>query len=332
MPGRTGPKGPRNALLFFFLLPAAASGHAISMSSGFVTVTGNRVEYLLRMPAYEVAPSAGPRALLDHIRFTSGFETARRTGGECREDAATATYVCAANYEFSGPVEKLGVECTFYQVTVPNHIQMLRAEKDGKHDQAILDSSFPSATLAFRPPTAVEQAVDQSAAGAVRVWSDMTQLLLLIALSLAARTPREFVVLFLAFLAGEWGGAAILAQTFWQPPLRFAEAAVALALAYLSLEILAFPKSGGRWMLALVFGAFESLFFVLFIADSGYRQAWVITGASFAALSAGAICALAGFVIFRVIPRETYRTALRKAAVCALGITGVIWFMLRLKS
>ena len=35
----------------------------------------------------------------------------------------------------------------------------------------------------------------------------------------------------------------------WQPSPRFAEAAAALALAYLALEILAFPQSRGRWLL-----------------------------------------------------------------------------------
>jgi hypothetical protein len=304
----------------------AASAHVISMSSGFATVSGARVEYILRMPVYELAPTSDvTRILLDHVRFTSGFETARRVDGECREDRATSMYVCAADYEFSRPVEKLGVECTLYRVTVPNHIQMLRAEKDGKHDQAILDSSISSATLAFRPPTAVEEAVDQSVAGAMRVWTNVAQLLLLAALGVAARSRREFAVLLGAFLAGECGGAALLLRTFWQPPARFAEAAVALAVAYLAMEILVFPKSGGRWILAFLFGAFESILFAQFVSDSGYRAGWVLSGACFAAISVGVVCA-------SVRPPERYRRILGKAAACALCVTGVIWFMLRLKS
>jgi hypothetical protein len=315
--------GPAFRLIAVWLIAgSSASGHVISMSNGFATVTGNRVEYILRMPDYEIAPVKDPaRALLDRIRFTSGLETARRVDGECHDDPSTSTLICAANYQFTAPVEKLGVECAFYQVTVPNHIHLLRAERAGRYDQAILDSAFSSATLAFRPPTAVETAVGESAAGAVRVWTNFTQVLLLIAIALAARSRREFAVLFAAFLAGECGGTAILLRTLWQPPLRFAEAAAALALAYLALEILAFPKSGGRWVLALLFGGFQGMFFALFVSDSGYGAGWVLTGASFAALAVAGLCA---------IPRPG--PILRKVAASVFLATGIVWFCIRLRS
>jgi hypothetical protein len=319
-----------SALACALLLTAAsASAHVISMSTGFATVNGNRVEYLLRIPSYEVV---NPLALLDRIRFTSGFETARRVDGECQNDAAASTWICAANYQFSQPVGKLGVECTFYEVTVPNHIHLLHAERAGKFDRAILDSAFPSATLAFRPPTPVEMAVDQSAAGAMRVWTNLAQVLLLAALALAARAWQELTVLLAAFLAGEYGSTAILLRTAWQPPPRFAEAAAALALAYLALEILAFPKSGGRWLLALLFGAFQGMFFALFISESGYRTVWVLAGAALGALTVGGVCALAGFAATRALARESGRKVLRTLAGSSLLATGVVWFAVRLRS
>ena len=88
------------ALLALFVSSAAA--HVISMSTGYATVAGNRVEYILRMPQYEMTHVKNPAGLFDHIRFTSGFETGRRIDGECHDDPATSTYICAANYEFSG--------------------------------------------------------------------------------------------------------------------------------------------------------------------------------------------------------------------------------------
>jgi hypothetical protein len=288
------------------------------MSSGFANVSGNRVEYLLKMPTYEVQPGTD---VLSHIRFTSGFETGRRIDGECSTDAATATLICAADYQFSAPVEKLGVECSFYEVTVPNHIHLLRAERAGKYDQAILDSSISSATLAFRPPTAIETAIDQSVAGAKQAWRNLSQALLLVAIALAARSRKEFGLLFASFLAGECMGTAILLRTLWQPPLRFAEAAAALALAYLALEIVAFPQSGGRWIPALLFGGFQAMFFALFVSESGYEAGWVLTGACLAALPIAAVCAL---------PR--LGPWVRRGGACLLGATGVIWFVLRLRS
>lgn len=315
------------------LLAAGASAHVISMSSGFATVNGNRVEYVLRMPAYEIAAGTDPaRALFDRIRFSSGFETANRLDGECHLDSTAATWICAANYQFSHPIEKLGVDCRFYEVTVPNHIHMLHAERAGKSDRAILDSTFPSAALAFRPPTEVELAIDQSMSGAIRVWTNLAQVLLLIALALASRGYREFALLIAVFLAGEWAGTEALLRTAWQPSLRFAEAAAALALAYLALETIAFPKSSGRWALALVFGAFQGMFFALFVAESGYASGWVLAGACAAALTVAGLCALAGLAAARRIARESWRSGLRTVACYVLMGTGLVWFVLRLRS
>ena len=315
------------------LLASSAFAHVISMSNGLATVNGNRVEYILRMPAYEVPQGTDPaRALLDRIRFSSGFETARRLDGECHLDASAATYLCAANFQFTQPVERLGVDCRFYEATVPNHIHMLRAERAGKYDQAILDSAFPTAMMAFRPPTAVEVAIDQSGSAAMRVWTNLAQILLLAALALAARSYRELFVLMGVFLLGECGGTLAMLRTGWQPSLRFAEAAAALTLAYAALEIIAFPKSGGRWLLALLFGAFQGMFFALFIDQSGFRTLWVLTGASVGLAAIAAVCALLGLGIARVVTREVWRRRLGVAASSGLLVTGAVWFALRMRS
>jgi hypothetical protein len=278
---------------------------------------------VLRMPAYEMAHVKDPEhALFDHIRVSSGFETGRRLDGECHADPESSTYICAANYEFAGNIERLGVECTFFDVTVTNHIHMLHAERDGKFDQAILDSSFPSATLAFRPPTRAEIAVEQSGAGALRVWTNYVQLLLLIALAIAARNRRELAALAVAFLAGECAATLAIGRFAWHPSPRFAEAAAALALSYLALEILVFPKSGGRWLLALVFGGFAGMYFSIFVGESGYQARYVLAGAGLASLLV-------------VLVAATFRSRLpgRYQLVSApvLLIAGAVWFFVRLR-
>jgi len=299
------------------------------MSSGDATVAGNRIEYILRMPRYEMVGVEDPaRALFDHIRFTSGFETARRLDGECHDDPASNNYLCAANYEFAKPVDRLGVDCTFYEVTVPNHIHMLRAERNGRSAQAILDSGFPSATLAFRPPTALETAAQQSGAGAMRVWTAAVQLLLLAALAMAARSSRELGALAAAYLAGECAGTVAILRTGWEPSLRFAEAAAALALAYLALEILVFPKSGGRWLIAAALGAFEGLYFSTFVSESGYGAFWVLAGA----VAAGALVLLFAGVGLYAFVNDRYRALLSRGAALALFLTGSVWFALRLRN
>jgi hypothetical protein len=316
---------------FFCVLCPPASAHVISMSTGYATVAGSRVEYILRMPQYEMAHVKNPNDLLDHIRFSSGFESGRRTGGECHADPSTQTYLCAANFEFPRPVERLGVECTFYDVTVPNHIHMLHAERNGKYEQSILDSSFPSANMAFRPPTALETAAEQSGAGARRVWTNSVQLLLLVALAIAARSRRELAAVGTAFVAGECAGTVLILRSAWQPSPRFAEAAAALALAYLALEIMVFPKSGGRWLLALVFGAFEGMYFSIFLSESGYRSSYVLAGAVVAAMLVLLLAAVAGYGVMRTRLPDRYRMLLSRGAASVLLIAGSVWFFVRLR-
>ena len=309
-----------------------ASAHAISMSSGYATVIGNHVEYLLRMPVYEMAQGKDPaRALFSHIRFTSGFETGRVTGQECHADPAGGNYICAANYQFGQAIERLGVECSFYEVTVGNHIHMLHAERDGKSDQAILDAAFPSSTLAFRPPTAVEVAVTQAGAGAVRVFANYFQLLLLAALALAARGRRELLLNGAAFLLGECAGTVAILRSGWQPSPRFAEAAAALALAYLAFEIMAFPKSRGRWILALLFGGFAGMFFAAFVGQSGYLAGWVLTGAGLAGAVVLGVALLAGFGLGKLRLSERVKAMAIRVASAGLFAAGAIWFFVRLR-
>lgn len=284
------------------------------------------------MPKYELPPDEDPtRALFDHIHFYSGFETGRLTGAECRDEPGTTNYLCAANYQFSAPVDRLRVECTFYEITVPNHIQMLHAERNGKSDQAILDSAFPDATLTFRPPTAIEQMADQAAAGAFRASTNWAQVLLLVAIALASRTKRELIACGVAFLSGEWVGTFVILRADWQPSPRFAEAAAALALAYLALEIIAFPQSRGRWLLALLFGSFEGMYFAVFLSDSGYRFGYVLCGAAVAAILVLAVVAGLNALLAQLRLPERYKTVPLKSMAAALLVTGSAWFVVRLR-
>src|SRR5262249_19329419 len=132
------------------LLSLNVWAHMMSMSSGDVTLAGNRAKYQLRMPMYEVAHIKDPqRSIFEHIHFRSGGEEARLLFGSCKEVPVEGAYLCAADYQFTAPVDRLEVECTFHSITVPNHVHLLRAEKEGKRDQALFDFSFSKANLRF---------------------------------------------------------------------------------------------------------------------------------------------------------------------------------------
>jgi HupE/UreJ protein len=303
--------------------------HMMSMSTGDVTVTGDRAHYELRMPIYEIAHVKDPeRELFEHIRFSSGGTAARMTAKSCRESAAEGVYLCTADYQFAAPVDRLDVECTFHAVTVPNHVHLLRAENGGKRDQAFFDYSLSHATLRFAPPGAAEVALTQLGSGAKCAVNGIVQILFLASLVLAARSRRELAALTGMFLAGQVASAVLAPLTGWQPAARFVEAAAALTVAYLAVEILALPQAGSRWLVAGVLGMFHGLYFELFLRNTGYGPAWVLTGA---ALTEIVIIALVGLIFSRI---GRVAAAFKPVQVSAslLLVFGMVWFCLRLRS
>ena len=307
------------------LLAWPLAAHVMSMSSGDLAILGVHAHYELRMPLYEVAHMPDPeRTLLEHIHFSG----ARLVGSECRADAASDTYLCTANYEFAAPVDRLDVECTFTEITVPNHVHLLRASLDEKRDQAIFDLGFTRATLRFRPLTAAEIAITQAGAGFLRALGGPVQVLLLMALVLAARSRRELLDIAAMFLVGQAGSVLAMAHVAWQPAPRFVEAATALAVAYLAVEILLLPRAGARWLVAGALGALHGLYFLLFVQTTGYAPALVLAGAALAQAGAIAVLALALSRLARLA--KAFRPV--QVAASALLVFGIVWFLLRLRS
>jgi hypothetical protein len=312
-----------------------AKAHVMSMSSGDLSVTGARAHYELRMPLYELTHIKDPEnSLFRSIHFSSHLREARLLDQNCQTDNAADVYLCTADYEFAAPPDHIDVVCTFASITVPNHVHLLRAtlSADGtgqnKQDQAVFDLSFPRATLWFRPPTPTEIAVTQTGAGFVRAWGGLVQVLFLAALVLAARSGKELGALAGMFLAGQVACVLLLPYTGWQPAARFVEAAAALAVAYLAVEILLLPEGGWRWMIAAVLGAFHGLYFHLFLQETRYRPEFVLAGAALAELIAIAVIWLAFSRIAR-IARVLRPVQVSAAALLAFGM---IWFFLRLRS
>ena len=179
--------------------------HVVSMSTGELRVDGPLADYELRMPMYEIAHVSNPETLLDHIRFAG----AHRVSSNCHEE--NGTYVCAAHYEFSGLIDRVEVECTFYQVTVPNHVHLLRAVQGSNGDQAVFDQTFPRAELRFRPPSRFEILSREMLAGLWRAIVSPAAIFLLV-LMVAARSAREGGVAGGRVPSGAMGDAAAGAE------------------------------------------------------------------------------------------------------------------------
>ena len=315
-------------ILLAALLALPAFAHVMSMSSGDLTIHGVHAHYELRLPLYEMTHVQHPeQSLFEHIRFSSSGKQAQLLNKSCREDPPQGSYVCEADYQFAAPVDSLDVECTFYSVTVPNHVHLLRAENDGKRDQALFDISFPRATLRFRPAGAATIGVTQAGAGFMRALGGPVQILFLASLVLAARSRRELVLLAAMFVTGQVAAALIVPLTGWQPPARFVEAAAALTIAYLAVEILVLPKAGMRWLIVAVLGAFHGLYFELFLRTAGYHPLYVLTGAACAEVP---LIVIFAFLFARLGKRLSLWKPVPVSASFLLAI-GMAWFFMRLK-
>ena len=302
--------------------------HMVSISTGDLTVEGNRARYEIRMPLYEVAHVKDPeRDLIGAITLRSGGEAGRAVERSCRQDAAEAALVCGARYEFDSAVDTVEVRSALHEVTAPNHVHLLRAVRGEARDQAVLDVSFPRAELRFRPPTAVEQALQQAGAGAMRIAAGPAQWLFAVALVIAARSRRELALLAGMFALGEVVACVLQPLTGWWPAPRFVEAACALTIAYLAVEALWLPKAGQRWAVVAVLGVFHGLYLALFVAQSKYAAAWVLSGAVIVEL--GLIAGM-GWILSRVGRHLSVWQPARAASAILMAV-GLGWFFLRLR-
>ena len=315
-------------VLLILALPTVAFGHAISMSSGDLNVDGARADFELRMPLYEIVHLEKPEeALLGAFHVKAGGAEARRVGGSCLADAAQDSYLCHAQYEFAAPPDRVEVECMLAAVTVPNHVHVLQVKRGNVTEQAVFDFSFTRSEINFVPPTPSELAFSQFGAGLVRVMAGPVQLLFVAALVLAGRSRKELGAIITAFLAGECSAAILVSVWMWQPPGRFVEAAAALTVAYLAVEILMLPDAGHRWLVAAGMGVFHGIYFGDFLRQAEMQPGWFLLGIAAAEIGLAVLIALALGKIRRVVSRPD---PVRVFAVLLLA-TGMGWFLMRMR-
>lgn len=239
----------RSSVLLIVAAPAWA--HVVSMSTGELRIDGPLANYELRIPMVEVAQMANPAAILDYIHFEGGH----RTSAKCADE--DGTFVCHASYEFATLVpERLGVECRFFDATVPNHVHWLNAVRGANSDQEVFDQAFPNSDLRFRPPSRVETLLREFGLGFLRALRNWIGLLFIFGLAIAA--PRA-VLPFACFLLGEAGAIFIGPRIPWPLAPRFLEAAIALTVAYLAVEILMAADAKNLAWVVGVLGLFHGL-------------------------------------------------------------------------
>ena len=311
--------------LLLFLIPARA--HIMSMSSGDLVVEGNRASYELRMPLYEIVHLEEPeRSLLENFRLFQEGREASTPKGSCSANAEEGVYRCEMTFEFPEPIEQLEVHCTFAAVTVPNHVHVLRATREDITEQAIFDFSFSRSTIRFTPLTASEMLFSQMGAGFVRVLLGPFQILFLVALALAGRTRTELFQIATAFLLAQALSAVFVGYKDWQPPPRFVEAAAALTVAYLAVEVLVLAEAGYRWFVAAGMGVFHGFYFGSFLQQVEMDYLYVLSGVTF---GDALVLLVFAFLLARL---KAGAPGLRPVQVGAvlLFIIGIVWFITRM--
>ncbi len=318
----------RRLLLGGWLLSLPLAAHMVSISAGLLEVEGNRIRYELRMPLYEVESLDDPAATLGrHFRLSAGGSEITGSGFSCREEPAEGWLVCTAEYVAPEPPKTLTVGCTYYAATIPNHVHVLRARRGGVEVQRVFDFAAREEEIRFVPPTAWELFLEQAAGGAKRVLGGLAPLLFLLALVLAGRTRREMWFLAGAFAGGQAVAALGLPATDWSPPARFVEAAAALTVAYLSVEILLLPEAGRRDAVVGVLGLFHGLALGLFVQSTAFSSWRVLGGALAADL---AVIAALGTAWWRAPARLRSRAVVNTLAGAML-LFGMAWFAWRLR-
>jgi len=294
-------------LLLPFLICGCAYAHVVSMSSGELHVNGRTATYELRMPIYEIAHVTNPEtSLLNQVKFRGG----RRTSSNCQEQ--NGSYVCRADYEFDQPVpDKIEVECTLFQVTVPNHVHLLYAVQGPNADQVVFDQTFRQVEVRFHPPSRAEVIAKAAAAGIARLVKSVSGFLFLAVLVLAARNTREIGILAIAFLAGEWLAQPLAPRIPMSFSPEFLEALLALTVAYLAAEVVFLPESRARWAVVPILGIAHGLPFSAFPAS--YLTAASITQVLFLGLL---------WLAARKMP-----PAWRRPAAGVLLVAGIGWFV-----
>ena len=197
---------------------------------------------------------------------------------------------------------------------MPNHVHLLRVIQGAKSDQVVFDQTKSRAEVRFRPLTAIESLLRGLAEGMWRAIASPAALFLL-ALVVAARSARESVVLTCMYLLGEWAMRAIAPRIPWPLSPRFVEAAMALTVAYLAIEILMLPNAGKRWAVVFALGIFHGLYFAPLPAA-------YLVGAS---LMQGIVIAVLTSVALKWLTGS-----LRRLSAIVLLIGGAGWFVVRL--
>lgn len=304
----------------------------VSLSAGELEIQGTQLVYTLYMPSYEVAHLKDPtNDLLGNIAFYMGDKQALLRSGHCWQEIQEGVVKCSATFSLPSEFqvgEPLTVKCTFFQVTVPNHVHLLTAKFNDKIDQVALDLTTRQATLSFSAESRTAQVAKQLGHGITRGLTAVASVVFLLVITLAARSRRELLQLFASLEFSQLLFGLIASRLNWQPSPRFFESTLTLTIAYLATDSLLAPQARRRWPAVLILGAFHGIYYATFTRLFTYELALFLPGVVVGQTLVFLLLVLATGIVDSF--SRLYAVRIRKLATGTLASLALGWFFWQL--
>lgn len=288
------------------VLVAPLSAHLVSFSESELAFEGNRAEFRLAVPLYELDHLRQAReTVLDRFRFPG----ATVSGSGCREK--NQQWECSATVVFPSEPESVKVQCDLATVLVAGHVHVMRLRRAGYERSAVFDATYREAVVALLAPTPAERWTRDAAAGASRAAAGWSRWLWIAVLAFAMRRDWRMI-------ASAAAGAAL--GLFAGPPVLpgLLEAGAAAVAAYVAFEAGFFADGAWRWIGLAALGVAAGL-------DLQWLQAR--TGANGALLLMGWLVAACGIAAAVAYPSVRLPDRARRGIGLALIAVSLTWFM-----
>ncbi|MDP6409768.1 MAG: HupE/UreJ family protein [Planctomycetota bacterium] len=366
-------------LLPFLLALAPTLGHPNSMSSSLVRVEGERAYVTLRCQVLSfLEVIEGLDADEDGTVSAEEVEARRReifayakshyivVTGSDREhyggEALLAELESVA-LERAGPGDPLGygagaielamvfparalisdlmLDVTLFWETSPDHIDLATIEWPGD-----VTDHF---TLSRATPTGRSDPEGRGAFGVFlrlgweHILDGWDHLCFVFALVLCSRKLRSLLAVVTAFTLAHSLSLAlsVLGVVEFSAHARFIEAAIALSIAYVAVDNLAYPRlERPRWLEAFVFGLIHGLGFAGFLGESLLREharAMALFSFNLGVELGQVAVVLAVVLVLRLLPRKAREEDpflaplwVRRAGSVVVALLGLIWFFQRI--
>jgi hypothetical protein len=287
-----------------FAIPLSA--HLVSFSESELSLEGNRAEFRLSIPLYELEHLRQAReTLLERFQFPG----ATLTASGCRAEGDQ--WQCRAAIVFPADPSSVKVKCDLAAVLVAGHVHVMRLRRAGYERSAVFDLTFREAVISVLAPAPAERWARNAAAGAARAVAGWSRWLWIAVLAFAMRRDWRMVAAAVAGAAlGLFAGRPVL------PGLL--EAGAAAVAAYVSFEAGFFADGAWRWVGIAALGVASGL-------DLQWLQAR--TDANGAVLLIGWLLAACGIAAAVAYPAAHLPDRARRGVSLALIAVALTWFV-----